>query len=172
MKRIKLNEKDIRAIIKEVVAESFKDKLNKFGSKIKNGWNKYEEWCNDGLEAENPSQIDFKEYGKETLKNIGSKVKNALDKYEEWCLSADEAENNAYIDGKELKQTLKNGVNRIGKGIKKGYQKAKQWMDDETEKTLNAPNPMFWGDDDDETNESLKRTIKESVRQAFRNNLK
>lgn len=131
MKRIKLNENDIRAIIKEVVAESFKDKMNKIGSKIKKGWDNYEEWCNDGLEAEN----------------------------------------NAYIDGEELKQTLKNGVNRIGNGIKKGYQKAKQWIDDEEEKTLNAPNPMFWGDEDDETNESLKRVIKESVRQALKNNI-
>ena len=26
------------------------------GSTIKKGWDNYEEWCKDGLEAENPSQ--------------------------------------------------------------------------------------------------------------------
>lgn len=80
---------ELKYLIQEAVEEGMKDTLKKGGKKvssaIKKGWKKYNDWCQDGLKAENPSQIDFKEYSKETMRNIGSKIKDGWNKYCDWC---------------------------------------------------------------------------------------
>ena len=109
MAKIVLKESDIQRMIKDAINEGIKDKImngaSKLGSKIKKGWDNYEEWCTDGLEAENPSQVDFKEFGKEALKDMGSKVKKGWNKYKNWVEKDMDAPNPAYLgDPKDLEE--------------------------------------------------------------------
>ena len=109
MAKIVLKESDIQRMIKDAINEGIKDKImngaSKLGSKIKKGWDNYEEWCTDGLEAENPSQVDFKEFGKETIKDMGSKIKKGWNKYKNWVEKDMDAPNPAYLgDPKDLEE--------------------------------------------------------------------
>lgn len=109
MAKIVLKESDIQRMIKDAIHEGIKDRfvdgVSKLGSKVKKGWNKYQEWCEDGLEAENPSQVDFKEFGKEALKDMGSKVKKGWNKYKNWVEKDMDAPNPAYLgDPKDLEE--------------------------------------------------------------------
>lgn len=119
MAKIVLKESDIQRMIKDAINEGIKDKIlngaSKLGSKLKKGWDNYEEWCTDGLEAENPSQVDFKEFGKETLKDMGSKVKKGWNKYKNWVEKDMDAPNPAYLgDPKDLEECgVKESLHRM-----------------------------------------------------------
>lgn len=53
---------------------------------------------------------------------------------------------------KKTTDKIKKGVKNFGNGIKDGLKKVKQKYDDEVERVLNAPNPLY--DDDEEFDES------------------
>ena len=138
MAKIVLKESDLQRMIKDAINEGIKDKFmngaSKLGSKvkkgvkdlgstIKKGWDNYEEWCKDGLEAENPSQVDFKEFGKETLKDMGSKVKKGWNKYKNWVEKDMNAPNPSYLgDPKDLeecgvKESLRRSIKSMVKEV-------------------------------------------------------
>ena len=125
MRKFVLNENDIRNIIRNAVNEGIKDKIvngvSKASSKIKKGWDKYCDWCDGALEAENPSQIDFKEYGKDVVKGVGSKFKKGWDKYKKWAEEGMDAPNPSYLgDPKDLEEcgvqeSLRKSIKRMVK---------------------------------------------------------
>ena len=85
------------------------------GSKIKKGWDKYCDWCDDALEAENPAYLgDPKDLVKDGMKSIGNNIKKGWTKYTDWIEKDMDAPNPAYLgDEDEMSESIKKSIKKM-----------------------------------------------------------
>jgi hypothetical protein len=100
--------------------------------------------------------IAREKYKKELNENKSLKQKNTIKLTEEDLhFIIKESVTKILEENFNIKKTtdkIKKGVKNFGNGIKDGLKKVKQKYDDEVERVLNAPNPLY--DDDEEFDES------------------
>lgn len=118
MRRIVLNESDLKHLIREAVEQGIKDKIKgkvkTAKKKIKKGWDNYKNWCEKALDAENPSPLYDDEIEESVRKSIKKMVKEAI------CEIEDDFQPDGYkgisnAGGYEI-QLNNNGTARLKKG--------------------------------------------------------